>query len=86
MAGQSSVWFSVFATAAVTAGLMEAYYRYSAKEVTTTKPKSKKVPTEYPEELIREQLSRNYSFLTEEGMQKVREQNVVVVGLSLIHI
>lgn len=34
----------------------------------------------YDESLIREQLTRNYSFLTEEGMNKVRNSFVVVVG------
>lgn len=35
---------------------------------------------EYDEQLIREQLSRNYTFLGEEAMQKVRDSYVVVVG------
>ena len=30
--------------------------------------------------MIREQLARNYAFLTEEGMEKVRNQRIVVVG------
>ncbi|OBA24413.1 hypothetical protein METBIDRAFT_30691 [Metschnikowia bicuspidata var. bicuspidata NRRL YB-4993] len=34
----------------------------------------------HSEELIREQLARNYAFLSEEGMAKVRGQRVVVVG------
>lgn len=34
----------------------------------------------YDESLIREQLSRNYSFFGEEGMEKVRKGRVVVVG------
>ncbi|KAJ3252537.1 hypothetical protein HDU77_005084 [Chytriomyces hyalinus] len=37
---------------------------------------------EIPEELIREQLSRNYSFLGEEGMKSVRSSFVVIVGLG----
>ncbi|PKI82388.1 hypothetical protein MVES1_003471 [Malassezia vespertilionis] len=38
-------------------------------------------PTEaHDETLIREQLSRNYSFLGEEGMQRVRDSFVIVVG------
>ena len=32
------------------------------------------------EELIREQLARNYAFFGEDGMAKVREGRVVVVG------
>lgn len=34
----------------------------------------------YDEGLIREQLSRNYSFFGEEGMERVRKGRVVVVG------
>lgn len=37
-------------------------------------------PSAYDEELIREQLSRNYSFLGEEGMDAVRNAFVIVVG------
>ncbi|KAG8904332.1 hypothetical protein FRC01_008775, partial [Tulasnella sp. 417] len=36
--------------------------------------------TTYDESLIREQLSRNYSFFGEEAMTKVRKGRVVVVG------
>ncbi|SCW04472.1 LAFE_0H14290g1_1 [Lachancea fermentati] len=32
------------------------------------------------EELIREQLARNYAFLGEEGMQKLKQQYIIVVG------
>ncbi|KAG2007159.1 ubiquitin-protein ligase molybdopterin-converting factor [Coprinopsis cinerea AmutBmut pab1-1] len=35
---------------------------------------------EYDEELIREQLARNYAFFGDEGMKKVRGGSVVVVG------
>lgn len=34
----------------------------------------------YSEELIREQLARNYAFFGEEGMAKIRQGTVVVVG------
>lgn len=36
--------------------------------------------TEYAEELVREQLARNYAFLGEEGVARVREASVVIVG------
>lgn len=36
--------------------------------------------TEYPEELIKEQLARNYAFLTDEGMEKIRQLKVIVIG------
>ncbi|WFD20547.1 hypothetical protein MCAP1_002794 [Malassezia caprae] len=37
-------------------------------------------PPTYDESLVREQLSRNYAFFGEEGMQHVRESFVIVVG------
>ena len=35
---------------------------------------------EYDEELVREQLARNYAFFGDEGMSKIRKGSVVVVG------
>lgn len=35
---------------------------------------------DYSEELIREQLARNYAFFGDEGMDKIRRSKVVVVG------
>ncbi|KAF6751679.1 ubiquitin-protein ligase molybdopterin-converting factor [Ephemerocybe angulata] len=35
---------------------------------------------QYDEELLREQLARNYAFFGDEGMQKIRGSSVVVVG------
>ncbi|KAL6302273.1 ubiquitin-protein ligase molybdopterin-converting factor [Sparassis latifolia] len=37
-------------------------------------------PYEYDEELVREQLARNYAFFGEEGMAKIRKGMVVVIG------
>lgn len=37
-------------------------------------------PGEYDDSLVREQLSRNYSFLGEDSMTKIRDSYVVVVG------
>jgi tRNA threonylcarbamoyladenosine dehydratase len=34
----------------------------------------------YDEELVREQLARNYAFFGEEGMRKLRGASVVIVG------
>lgn len=34
----------------------------------------------YPEELIQEQLARNYAFLSKEGMTKIRDLKIVVIG------
>lgn len=35
---------------------------------------------EYDEELVKEQLARNYAFFGEEGMAQIRKRTVVVVG------
>ncbi|KAI0827464.1 hypothetical protein BC628DRAFT_1418556 [Trametes gibbosa] len=40
----------------------------------------KRVPLGYDEELVREQLARNYVFFGEEGMAKIRKGTVVVIG------
>ncbi|WFD37015.1 hypothetical protein MCUN1_003907 [Malassezia cuniculi] len=37
-------------------------------------------PAEHDDDLVREQLSRNYAFLGDEGMAKIRDSFVVVVG------
>ncbi|KAH9848520.1 hypothetical protein C2E23DRAFT_843286 [Lenzites betulinus] len=39
-----------------------------------------RVSLEYDEELVREQLARNYAFFGEEGMAKIRKGTVVVIG------
>ena len=41
---------------------------------------SRELPLEYSEELVREQLARNYAFFGEEGMARVRQSTVVIVG------
>lgn len=64
------------ATAAVTVAAVEAYHQ-SKEPVAKTKQKK---PRGHSEELIREQLARNYAFLGEDGMAKVRDQRIVVVG------
>lgn len=69
---------TVAATAAAVAAVaVHAYHMYiGEKHAPQEQPKKK----ESSEELIREQLARNYAFLGEEGMAKVRAQRVVVVG------
>ncbi|CAI4433215.1 BAQ_1a_G0023350.mRNA.1.CDS.1 [Saccharomyces cerevisiae] len=37
-------------------------------------------PRQYDDHLFREQLARNYAFLGEEGMRKIKEQYIVIVG------
>ena len=41
---------------------------------------SKGVPVEYDEELVREQLARNYAFFGDERMERIRQSTVVIVG------
>lgn len=74
----------VISTALITAGVVEGAHRYllSAPKAKSS-PSSKKITetnNNYSEELIQEQLARNYAFLTDEGMEKVRNQRIVVVG------
>ncbi|KAI1792806.1 ubiquitin-protein ligase molybdopterin-converting factor [Ganoderma leucocontextum] len=38
------------------------------------------VPLQYDEELVREQLARNYAFFGDEGMARIRKSTVVVIG------
>lgn len=72
---------TVAATAVVTAAAVELYHAlYPAATPAVPVKKVTETNKNYSEELIREQLTRNYAFLTEEGMDKVRNQRVVVVG------
>lgn len=64
--------------AAVAACAVEAYHHfYPTASAVSSEPKRTQNPSE---ELIREQLARNYAFLSDEGMQAVRDQHIVVVG------
>ena len=38
------------------------------------------VPLEYDEELVREQLARNYAFFGDEGMARIRKSTVAIIG------
>lgn len=77
------------ATIAVTTAIIEAYHAYTSK-TTRYRGKGRKAKEkheeytdtvrDYPEELIREQLARNYAFLGEDGLNKVRSKFVVIVG------
>lgn len=51
----------------------------SNKAVIPDPPKGGQI-VQYDEDLIREQLTRNYAFFGEEGMQRIRQATVVVVG------
>ncbi|ODQ77687.1 hypothetical protein BABINDRAFT_163397 [Babjeviella inositovora NRRL Y-12698] len=79
MGCHKKLYLLTLAAVVVTAGCVEAvhaYLRSQKKKPTPTKTKQ----TVHDEELIREQLARNYTFLSEKGMEKVRNQRVVVVG------
>lgn len=86
-----NVWLAVIAASALSAGLVDAYYRFYANSLISsgekfTKPRHKidsdrlETKTDYSEELIQEQLARNYAFLSEQGMDNVRNQRIVIVG------
>jgi tRNA threonylcarbamoyladenosine dehydratase len=45
-----------------------------------TDPEPEPESSEYAEELVREQLARNYAFLREDGVSRVRAASVVIVG------
>lgn len=72
-------WAALGAAAALLAvAVYDQYFKLTQGE--PLEPKAKKVSRTHSEELVREQLARNYAFLTEEGMEKVRSQRIVVVG------
>jgi tRNA A37 threonylcarbamoyladenosine dehydratase len=79
----STKYFAVaVASAAVTAALVDAYHRFCAVTESTGRQQKKNRESlgKHDEELIREQLARNYAFLGEDGMKKVRNLSVVIVG------
>lgn len=77
----SKIWSVAVATAITTALIVEGihYYLDSNKKISVSETDEKSVE-DYPEDLIQEQLARNIAFLGAEGMDKVRNQNIVVVG------
>lgn len=74
-----NIILAVIATAAITTGLVEAYHAFTPKKSEKQVQKAHVSP-EYSEELIQEQLARNYTFLGDEGMDKIRNQRIVIVG------
>ncbi|SCU94841.1 LADA_0G11716g1_1 [Lachancea dasiensis] len=86
----SQQWRTILATAVFTAAATKvidnAYQYYKAKnDGTPSKGKSSARKMEisdsdFDEGLIREQLARNYAFLGEEAMEKLKCQSIVVVG------
>lgn len=86
MGCHSKLWLVVAATAVLTVGVVELVHAYADLN-SFTKKKSVKAAAEstqtgkeHSEELIQEQLARNYAFLSEKGMDKIRNQYIVVVG------
>lgn len=70
-------------TAAATAIIIEsARYYYNLGSSKHERPQKSPLRKQqvYDEELILEQLARNYTFLTPQGMEAVRKQRIVVVG------
>lgn len=85
MESPRKVYGTILATAALTAALVELWHWYYPSGAGRKLLKSEKIGQKtrklhYSEELIREQLARNYAFLKEDGMEKVRSQRVVIVG------
>lgn len=83
MSTPSKLAATVAATAVVTAVAVELFHQYfqkTEKSPSSTVKRVTETNKNYSQELIREQLARNYAFLTDEGMEKVRGQRVVVVG------
>ena len=82
------IGLTALATAVVTGGVMELVGRYlRAKENKSCNDGEKKnknpFADEYDEDLIREQLARNYVFLGEEGVNKLRHDTfIIVVGVG----
>lgn len=78
-------WKIIAATAlcsvAATKCLDLAWKLRSSSNHQTEKKIGKALEThEYDDELYREQLARNYAFLGEEGMEKLKQQYIIVVG------
>ncbi|KAJ3327654.1 hypothetical protein HDU76_011378 [Blyttiomyces sp. JEL0837] len=62
---------------------IQALKKEASREISSGSFQRSKAPgVRPPEELIREQLTRNYSFLGEEPMEKVRKSFVIVVGVG----
>ncbi|GMM36740.1 tRNA threonylcarbamoyladenosine dehydratase [Saccharomycopsis crataegensis] len=82
-----TIGITAIATAALTSVCFELYHQYQARntkeQFTDSKRSLKRINEtikDYDEDLIQEQLARNYAFLGDEGMAKIRDLYVVVVG------
>lgn len=80
-------WKVIATTALVTVATTKciecAWNHYKQKQQNVsikTNNRVKAIEREYEDHLFREQLARNYAFLGEEGMQKLKNQYIIVVG------
>lgn len=80
----SDTWKVVAATAAFSVAATKcielAWKTYKLEQDKSTSKKQLITKYPYDDNLFREQLARNYAFLGEEGMEKVKNQHIVVVG------
>ncbi|MCH0629492.1 tRNA threonylcarbamoyladenosine dehydratase [Kocuria palustris] len=81
MLDRSHVVTAVAAVAA-TVGVLHCYKLIKEAEKPEVQLPSRLVERQYLEELIEEQLARNYAFLGDDGMRAVRDQRIVVVGVG----
>lgn len=75
---------TAFASIAITKIVEVAYNQYKLKNSVSTNEKqlisNALSNKKYDDNLFREQLARNYAFLGEDGMEKLKNQYIVVVG------
>lgn len=79
---QKSHLLTAVASAAIAGLAVQAFHTWRTSSPKSVVTKKKPFAPVYDEELIQEQLARNYAFLGKEGMEKVRELSVVVVGVG----
>ncbi|EJS43497.1 YHR003C [Saccharomyces arboricola H-6] len=79
----NNTWKAVVTTALLTVfstQLVKAAWKEYKLSCAANKNNIASQPRQYDEDLFREQLARNYAFLGEEGMRKVKEQFIIIVG------
>ncbi|CAI4063466.1 hypothetical protein SKDZ_08G0440 [Saccharomyces kudriavzevii ZP591] len=79
----NNTWKVIVTTALISvfsSHLVKAAWKEYKLSCAANKNKIVLQPRQYDEDLYREQLARNYAFLGEEGMRKVKEQYIVIVG------
>ncbi|KAL3229195.1 hypothetical protein RNJ44_02282 [Nakaseomyces bracarensis] len=71
---------TAFLSVAAVKGLEIVWNTYSRSKNYENVPTKRKLKGAYDDNLFREQLARNYAFLGEDGMEKIKDQYIVVVG------